>query len=166
MCFIPMIWGERAVGVLNLGCRREDAFSESDVELLTHIAGQVAIAFQNSLNFHRATKAKERTQTLLEASNAITTTLDLRELLRTTSSCLRRYFNHDVTGLALYDESRDMLMVHAIDRYDNSAFAAEGTAFKLDGSPMSQAFTTGRPILEWRFDHRRDLTPQMQAAYE
>ncbi|HXQ73461.1 MAG TPA: sigma 54-interacting transcriptional regulator [Pyrinomonadaceae bacterium] len=166
MCFIPMIWGERAVGVLNLGCRREDAFSESDIELLTHIAGQVAIAFQNSLNFQRATKAKERTQTLLDASNAIAKNLDLRELLRTTSTCLRRYFNHDVTGLALYDEDTNKLMVHGIDRYDNSQFAAEGTAFSLDGSLMGEAFTSGCPILEWRIDDQKDRSPQMKAAYE
>ncbi|HKS09838.1 MAG TPA: sigma 54-interacting transcriptional regulator, partial [Pyrinomonadaceae bacterium] len=166
MCFIPMIWGDRAVGVLNLGCRREDAFSESDIELLTHIAGQVAIAFQNSLNFQRATKAKERTQTLLDASNAIAKNLDLRELLRTTSTCLRGYFNHDVTGLALYDEDTNKLMVHAIDRHDNSQFAAEGTAFSLDGSMMGQAFTSGQPILEWRIDNETEHSPQMKAAYD
>jgi formate hydrogenlyase transcriptional activator len=166
MAFIPMIWGERAVGVLNLGCRREDAFSDSDVELLTHIAGQVAIAFQNSLNFHRAKKAQERTQTLLEATNAITTTLDLRELLRVTSSCLRGYFNHDVTGLALYDEDTNTLLVHAIDRNDNSRFAAEGTAFPIDDSPLSQAFTTGKPVLEWRLDRDKFRGESMRAAYE
>jgi formate hydrogenlyase transcriptional activator len=167
MAFVPMIWGDRTVGVLNLGCRREDAFSESDVELLTHIAGQVAIAFQNSLNFQRAKKAQERTQTLLEATNAITTTLDLRELLRTTSSCLRRYFNHDVTGLALYDESTNKLMVHAIDRNnDSSRFAAEGTAFPIDDSPLAQAFVTGEPILEWRLDVQKFRGESMKAAYE
>ena len=164
MCFIPMIWGNRAVGVLNLGCRREDAFSESDIELLTHIAGQVAIAFQNSLNFQRATKATERTQTLLEASKAIATNLDLRELLRTTSSCLRRYFNHDITGLALYDESTNCLMVHGIDRNDHSQFAAEGTAFPLEGSPLADAFTSGQPIFEWRIDPERYPGPQMKGA--
>ena len=164
MCFIPMIWGDRNVGVLNLGCRREDAFSESDVELLTHIAGQVAIAFQNSLNFQRATKATERTQTLLEASNAITTTLELRELLRRTSACLRSYFNHDVTGLALYDENTNTLLVHGIDRDDNSTFAAEGTSFPLDNGPLAQAFITGKPILEWRIDLIADLPPDLKAA--
>lgn len=166
LCFIPMIWGERVVGVLNLGCRREDAFNESDVELLTHIAGQIAIAFQNSLNFQRATKAKERTQTLLEASNAIATNLDLRELLRTTSSCLRRYFNHDVTSLALYDESTNSLMVHGVDRSDHSQFAAEGTAFPLEGNPLAEAFTSGEPIPEWRIDLDKYPGPQMKAAYE
>ena len=166
MCFIPMIWGERTVGVLNLGCRREDAFSESDIELLTHIAGQIAIAFQNSLNYQRSTKATARTQTLLEASNAIATNLDLRELLRTTSSCLRRYFNHDVTGLALYDESTNRLMVHGIDRNDHSRFAAEGTEFPLEGGPMADAFTSGQPILEWRMDFEKYPAPHMKAAYE
>jgi formate hydrogenlyase transcriptional activator len=166
MCFIPMIWGERAVGVLNLGCRREDAFSEPDVELLTHIAGQIAIAFQNSLNFRRATKATERTQTMLEASKAIATNLEFRDLLRTTSSCLRRYFNHDVTGLALYDESTNKLLVHGIDRNDNGQFGAEGTAFPLEGSPLGEAFVTGRPIFAWRVDFEKYPGPPMKAAYE
>ncbi len=166
MAFIPMIWGERTVGVLNLGCRRENAFSESDVELLTHIAGQIAIAFQNSLNYQRSTKATARTQTLLEASNAIATNLDLRELLRTTSSCLRRYFNHDVTGLALYDESTNQLMVHAIDRNDDSQFAAEGTEFPVGGSPMSDSFSSGQPIIDWRIDLEKYPAPHMKAAYD
>ena len=165
MCFIPMIWGERTVGVLNLGCRREDAFNESDVELLMHIAGQIAIAFQNSLNFQRSTKAKERTQTLLEASNAIATNLDLRELLRTTSSCLRRYLNHDVTGLALYDESTNRLKVHGIDRHDHGHFGAEGTEFPLEGSPFAEAFTGGEPILGWKIDFEKYPGPEMKAAY-
>ena len=167
MCFIPMVWGDRAVGVLNLGCRREDAFSESDVELLTHIAGQVAIAFQNSLNFQRATKATERTQTLLEASNAIATNLDLRELLRTTSSCLRRYFNHDVTGLALYDEGTNSLTVQSVDRNDQSRFGGEGTTFSLEEqSPLSEAFTSGRPVINWRIDFEKYPGPPLKAAYE
>ena len=166
MCFIPMVWGDSAVGVLNLGCRRENAFSESDIELLTHIAGQVAIAFQNSLNFQRATKATERTQTLLEASNAIATNLDLRELLRTTSACLRRYFNHDVTGLALYDQNTMSLLVHGIERNDNGRFAAEGTAFPLEGSPLADAFNSGKPIFEWRIDLKKYPGPQMKAAYD
>lgn len=166
MCFIPMVWGDRAVGVLNLACRRENAFSESDIELLTHIAGQVAIAFQNSLNFQRATKATERTQTLLEASNAIATNLDLRELLRSTSSCLRRYLNHDVTGLALYDEGTNSLMVHAIDRNDNSRFAAEGSAFPLVGNPLAEAFTSGEPIFGWQVELEKYPGPPMKAAYD
>ena len=167
MCFIPMIWGDRAVGVLNLGCRREDAFSESDIELLTHIAGQVAIAFQNSLNFQRATKATERTQTLLEASNAIATNLDLRELLRTTSTCLRRYFNHDVTGLALYDESTNSLLVHGIDRNDHSRFGGEGTRFPLaELSPLTEAFTSGKPVVNWRIDFEKYPGPPMKAVYD
>src|SRR6185503_14929989 len=103
VCFVPMISVGRTVGVLNLGCKNEDAFNDGNVELLMNIAGQVAIAVQNSMNFDRATKAKERTQILLEANNAVATSLNLRDLLKTTSACLRTYFDHDVAGLSLYD---------------------------------------------------------------
>jgi formate hydrogenlyase transcriptional activator len=163
-CFIPMISAGRTVGVLNLGSRIEDAFSEENVELLVHIAGQIAIAVQNSVNFDRATKAKERTQILLEANNAIATSLNLRDLLTTTSACLRTYFDHDVAGLSLYDDTKKKLIVHVMDRNDH--FTREGTAMPLEGTPMSLAFTSGRPVLRGKVDFDEFPAPEMKAAYD
>jgi formate hydrogenlyase transcriptional activator len=165
-CFIPMIWGDRVVGVLNLSCRREDAFSADDVALLTHIARQIAIAVQNSLNFDRAKKAKERVQILLEANNAVATSLDLGNLLRATSACLREYFNHDVAGLALYDENKKQLIVHAMERNDASQFAREGTVLPLEGTPVALAFNSGRPVITGRIDFKEFSAPDVRQAFE
>ena len=162
-CFIPMISQGRTVGVLNLGSRTEDAFSEERVELLIHIAGQLAIAMQNSLNFDRATKAKERTQILLEANNAIATSLNLRDLLKTTSACLRAYFDHDVAGLSLFDDSKKKLIVHAMDR--NDQFTREGTALPLEGTPVAVAFASGRAVLWGSFNLEEFASPEMKAAW-
>ena len=163
VCFVPMISVGRTVGVLNLGCKNEDAFNDGNVELLMNIAGQVAIAVQNSMNFDRATKAKERTQILLEANNAVATSLNLRDLLKTTSACLRTYFDHDVAGLSLYDDSKERLFVHAMDR--NDQFTREGTALPLEGSPVAVAFTSGRPVLWGRFNFDEFAAPEMKAAW-
>jgi formate hydrogenlyase transcriptional activator len=162
-CFIPMISGGRTVGVLNLGSKKEGVFSQENVELLTHIGAQIAIAVQNSLNFDRATKAKERMQILLEANNAVATSLNLRDLLKTTSACLRTYFDHDVAGLSLYDESKQKLIVHAMDRHDQ--FTREGTALPLEGSPVAVAFAEGRPVLWGKFNFKEFSAPEMDVAY-
>lgn len=166
VCFVPMISGGEVLGVLSLGNKQEDAFSDGDVELLLHIAGQISIAVRNSLNFDRARKAKERAQILLEANNAIATSLDVSNLLLATARCLRRYFNHDVTGLALYDESRQALTVHSVDRHENNQFVSEGTALPVSGTPAAEVFNTGRPILEWRMDFEKYPDPQMRKAYD
>jgi formate hydrogenlyase transcriptional activator len=59
-CFIPIIRGERKLGVLLLLDRRENAFTEADVDFLGQIANQVAIALENALNYQELSESKER----------------------------------------------------------------------------------------------------------
>jgi formate hydrogenlyase transcriptional activator len=48
---VPMTGRGGIVGVLSLGTRREDAFSENDLPFLTKVAHQVAIAIENARTF-------------------------------------------------------------------------------------------------------------------
>ena len=48
---VPLIAHDRKLGFLGVGSFREDAFSESDQELLGHIANQIAIAVENALAY-------------------------------------------------------------------------------------------------------------------
>lgn len=166
VCFLPMIFGGRTIGVLNLGSKDEDAFGDSEVELLTHIAGQIALAVQNSVSFDRAKKAKERAQLLLEANNAVATNLELKALLRNTSACLRPYFNHDLSGLALFDEQRNQLIVHGMDRNDDNPFTKEGVGLALEGSPMALAFATGKRVLRGHLDTDEFPAEELRRGYE
>jgi formate hydrogenlyase transcriptional activator len=52
-CSIPLAYGGRTLGVLHLGSRRENAFGTDEVDLLTRIAGQIAIALDNALSYRR-----------------------------------------------------------------------------------------------------------------
>jgi formate hydrogenlyase transcriptional activator len=62
-CALPLSRDGAVLGILNLACFRENAFTEQDVELLGLIADQVAIAVENALR-HR--KIAESTQRLEE----------------------------------------------------------------------------------------------------
>jgi len=59
-CFLPVIRGNRTLGVLHLLDRRGNAFSEMDVEFLRQVASQVAIALENALEFSELSESKER----------------------------------------------------------------------------------------------------------
>jgi len=59
-CFLPVIRGNRTLGILHLLDRRPDAFTEEDVEFLRQVARQVAIALENALEFSELTESKER----------------------------------------------------------------------------------------------------------
>jgi len=60
LCFIPLIRQSRAIGTLNLGRLRGDAFTEEDLYFLGQVASQIAIAVENALEYGQVTEAKER----------------------------------------------------------------------------------------------------------
>jgi len=59
-CNLPLMRGERVLGVLTLASRRERAFTGEDVAFLTQIAGQIAIAVENALNYDEVAKTRDR----------------------------------------------------------------------------------------------------------
>jgi len=52
-CWLPLINRDRMLGVLGLGSKRESAFSRHDLDLLTQVANQAAIAVDNALAFQK-----------------------------------------------------------------------------------------------------------------
>ena len=60
LCFIPLIKRSHAIGTLNLGRLRGDAFTEADLFFLGQVANQIAIAVENALEFGQVTEAKKR----------------------------------------------------------------------------------------------------------
>ena len=59
-CSIPLHSHDRILGTLNIGRLREDAFTRDDVELLTQVAQQVAIAVENGLAYREIAELKEK----------------------------------------------------------------------------------------------------------
>jgi formate hydrogenlyase transcriptional activator len=59
-CWIPLIGREGVIGTLNVFSRRAGNFTDDDVNMLSQIAGQVAIALGNALAFRRISELKEQ----------------------------------------------------------------------------------------------------------
>ncbi|HEV8074574.1 MAG TPA: sigma 54-interacting transcriptional regulator [Candidatus Acidoferrum sp.] len=59
-CYLPLIGHDRVVGVLMLSRRSDNAFEKDDVILLEQVACQVAIAVENTLEYEKATKDRDK----------------------------------------------------------------------------------------------------------
>jgi formate hydrogenlyase transcriptional activator len=59
-CMVPLVSRNRVLGLLGLGRREENAFSQADVTFLAQVASQIAIAVENALEYGQITEAKER----------------------------------------------------------------------------------------------------------
>jgi formate hydrogenlyase transcriptional activator len=60
ICCIPLTNRGRTFGSLNLASRRTDVFSETDIELVQQVAGQIAIAVENALAFKEIDALKDK----------------------------------------------------------------------------------------------------------
>src|ERR1700722_3097106 len=59
-CFLPLISRNRAAGVLVLGRLRDDAFSQTDIDFLSQVAHQIALAVENALVYREIRELKEQ----------------------------------------------------------------------------------------------------------
>ena len=165
-CSVPLISHDQVFGTINVGSLRECAFTKRDAELLEQIAGQVAIAVENALNFRLAERERDRNRLLLEVSNAVTVHLDTKELLAATSACLQRVIPHDVAAMALYDPEAKVLRVHTLNAAGaDHIYANEGFVMHLDDSPAGKAATTRQPVLINRLDPSEYASEIVARAY-
>ncbi len=59
-CYLPLVGRDGVVGVLMLSRRSNNAFDDDDVILLEQVARQVAIAVENTLEYEKATKDRDK----------------------------------------------------------------------------------------------------------
>jgi formate hydrogenlyase transcriptional activator len=81
-CMLPLVSRNRVLGLLGLGRREENAFSQADVGFLTQVANQIAIAVENALEYGQITEAKERlAEQKLYLENEIRTEHNFEEII-------------------------------------------------------------------------------------
>ena len=144
------------------------------MEFLNHVAGQVAVAIENALNFEstraaqqEAARERDRTRLLLEVNNAVVAHLDLRELVKAISARLQRVLVHDAAFITLLDSDGKHLRMHAFDLPGGKFPFEEGLVAALEGTPEGEAINTKKPVLvSPRIDFERFNSPLVKKAAE
>ncbi|MCI0356211.1 MAG: sigma 54-interacting transcriptional regulator [Acidobacteria bacterium] len=81
-CLLPLIGRERVLGVLALGRRQEDAFTQEEVDFLMQVAGQVAIAIENAFAYGQIAELKEKlAQEKLYLEDEIRSEINFEEII-------------------------------------------------------------------------------------
>jgi formate hydrogenlyase transcriptional activator len=60
LCCVPLTAHGQTLGTINVGRRSEEPFTSAEVELLTQVAGQVALAVANALAYREISELKEK----------------------------------------------------------------------------------------------------------
>ena len=95
---------------------REDAFSESDVELLTTLAASLSVALENVRLIDETRQRLAELATVNEVGQALSTQLDLGVLIELVGEQLRTTFEADICYVALHDVAKDQIDVPVLPR--------------------------------------------------
>ncbi len=78
---LPLQIADNLLGVLDLQSRKVLAFGQDDVEVLNSLAGQVAIAIQNAVQYQAERKRRMFTERLRDVGKALSRTIVLSQVL-------------------------------------------------------------------------------------
>jgi signal transduction histidine kinase/DNA-binding NarL/FixJ family response regulator len=146
--FVPMLVGDVVKGSVSLqNIDKENAFTDSDVRLLTTITNSMSVALENARLFNETSlllnESKQRTAELSTVNNiskALASLLDTDDLIRMVGDQLKDLFKANIVYLALYDElSRMIHFKYQFGEDMPSRLIGEGLTSKI--------LMTGEPLL-------------------
>ncbi len=112
---VPVQAGERLVGVLGIRSLDDHGFADADVATATAFAAQAAIAVQNASLYDELQSQLRQTEALLNATRAVSTTLDPTEAMRRIARETAHLLGADMVGVHLADA--DGKSLHAVAGY-------------------------------------------------
>jgi sigma-B regulation protein RsbU (phosphoserine phosphatase) len=106
---VPLLRGGEVIGALEAINKEEGVFTGADVEMLTDLAEQVAIALDNARLYERVRREVREKELLYEVGQRISSSLDLEEVLDLILDCLGEVVAFAAAGIYVVDpETREI----------------------------------------------------------
>lgn len=139
---IPLLWGDRVLGNLDLQSPQVDAFRDVDMDFLRALADQVAIALENA-RLYEEERHRAQEQEILALIATALNTLEVRRAFPILVHGLRTLTGCDRVAVALLDESRTHYRITVLET--PHPVLGIGTVLPLSTTPVWEDILEGRP---------------------
>jgi PAS domain S-box-containing protein len=146
----PLIANGRIVGAISVQSFIPNLYTESHGRLLESLAAQVAISLENARLLEQTERRLHQLHALHSIDRAITTTIDLHQVLRVLLEKLRALLGVDAAAVLLLNPHTQVLSIAARSGFQTSAL--RGTHLRLGES------YAGRAAQEKSIIHIEDLS--------
>jgi GAF domain-containing protein len=104
---VPILKGDAARGVIAIYAEHTDAFTDSDVHLLTTLSNTMSVALENARLFDETQRRTRETAALAEVGRDISSTLDLEKVMDRIAEHARDLLHCDNSAIFLPDSAGD-----------------------------------------------------------
>ncbi|NWG06196.1 MAG: GAF domain-containing protein [Chloroflexi bacterium] len=141
LVFVPMIVGQNVTGIISIqNLDMEDAFSQSDVRLLSTIAASMSVALENARLFNAEQQRAQELAAISTVSQALVAETELDSMIQLIGSQMQDIFEADIAYVALLDPQADLI------RFPYQ-FGQELTPLPLGVGLTSKIIESGKPLL-------------------
>lgn len=139
--FVPLVVGSEVKGIISLqNVDQENAFTESDVRLLTTLANSMSVALENARLFTEEQQRAAELATVNHVSHALASQVELGALIQLAGAQIRETFNADIAYIALLDRATNEI------RFPYS-FGESFAPLKFGEGLTSKIIESGQPLL-------------------
>jgi len=146
ICAVPLIIGEKVVGVLSIeDYENEDRFHQRHLRVLGPIAAQVGVSLENTRLYDELEQRLSETTTLQEISRLVSSALDLEEIFSSVVKELAVAFSYPIVSLHAL-EGRDLLL-KAYHGYTEKEVQKKLESVSIESGVIGRAIRTSEPQL-------------------
>ena len=146
MLGVPMLVGDRVVGVLILWRLEVDPFGDRTIDLLTLFAAQAAIAIRNVELFQDLTRSVDELRALGEISQAVSSSLDLDEVLTTIVTRAVQLSGTEGGSIFEFDQATRLFHLRTCFGTERKLVTAlRATRIHIDETFLGRAAASGEP---------------------
>jgi len=107
--YVPIMAGERAIGVISLESEELDAFSQADERMVTTLTAQAGIALDNARLFEQTVKRLNNIESLRQIDRAISSNFDMKSTLAIISETAQNQLDVSAVDILLYNQHSQIL---------------------------------------------------------
>ncbi len=148
---IPLLRGERILGVLDVQSERVNVFTESDLFVLQSLADQVAIAIENARLYTMTDQALarrlEELAIMQEIDRQLNTTLDYEQVMDFTLDCAIQMTRADGGLIGMVTQEREGMQLLATRGYPREHKLSAEELWPVDSGIVGRVVQTGQPAL-------------------
>lgn len=142
---VPLIGKGQMIGVIEAFNRESGPFTDADLDILTGLANQIAVAIDNAYLYRKVRQEALEKHLLFEIGMKLSSTLQLDELLEEILSSLRKVIDYSAGGVFLIEP--DKMEIGSIFTVGYAEGSAGKLQLKIGQGLIGQVAKTGEPVV-------------------
>lgn len=144
---VPMKIGSRLIGVVNVESPQTNAFTDTDLRLLTTIANQIATALEKLRLFDETHRRASELALLNRLSQDFTASYAIQEISQLTVEHIREWFDYYNVGIATLTSDGEALMIQGMAGVYATSVLPVGSIVPKEKGIIGRVLVTGKAIV-------------------